>query len=129
MTRDIKEMQRKLDAFCFIYQQVDCLSPLFTYRFSGKIVVRNGKLFDYVQRAVHFNHQSRGVDRMTSIAEKRLLRKKYNIHLLGSFRKTKSTQFSGSVFADRIEQVKKTKLELDLIEMVHGFLDVHGILY
>ena len=71
---DIKELLQKLDAFRFNYQHVDCLYILFKYRFSGKIVVKKGKLFDNVQRAVHFNHQNRGVDRLSRIAKKGLLR-------------------------------------------------------
>ena len=121
-----KELLQKLDAFCFNYQHVDCLYTLFKYRFCGKIVLKSGKLFDNLQRAVHFNQQNRGVDRMPSIAKKRLLRKKFKKHLLSSFQKTKSTQTSGSVFADRIEQVKKTKFELELIKIVDCFLDDHG---
>ena len=35
-------------------------------------------------------------------------------------------QTSGSVFAGRIDQVKKTKFELELIKYVDCFLDVHG---
>ena len=118
-------MLQKLDAFCFNYQHVDCLYTLFKYRFNGKIVIKSGQLFDYLQRAVHFNQQNRGVERMPSIAKKRLLRKKYKKHLLSSFQKTKSTQTSGSVFEDGIEQVKKTKFELELIENVDCFLDGH----
>ena len=41
-------------------------------------------------------------------------------------KKNKSTQTSGSVFAERIEKVKKTKFELELIEIVDCFLDGHG---
>ena len=63
---------------------------------------------------------------MPSIAEKRLLRKKYKKHLLSSFQKTKSTQTSGSVFGDRIEQVEKTEFELELIKIADCFLDGHG---
>ena len=63
---------------------------------------------------------------MPSIAKKRLMRKKYKKHFLSSFRKTKSTQTSGSMFADRIEQVKKTKFELELMKIVDCFLDGHG---
>ena len=63
---------------------------------------------------------------MPSIAKKRLLRKKYKKDLLSSFQKIKSTQTIGSVFADRIEQVKKTKFELELIKIVDCFLDGHG---
>ena len=123
---NIEELLQKLDAFCFNYQHVDCLYILFKYRFSDKIVIKGGQIFDNLQRTVHFNQQSRGVDRLPSIAKKRLLRKKYKKHSLSSFQKTKSTQTSGSVFADRIEQVKKTKFEIELIKIVDCFLDGHG---
>ena len=66
-------------------------------------------MFDNVQRVVDFNHRNKGVDRMPSIAKKKLLRKKYKKHLFSSFQKTKTTQASGSVFAERIEKVKKAK--------------------
>ena len=58
--------------------------------------------------------------------QKRLLRKKYKKHLFSSFQKSKTTQTSGSVFAERIEKVIKTKFELDLIKIVDCFLDGHG---
>ena len=123
---NIKELLQKLDAFCFNYQHLDCLYTLFKYRFTGKIVVKSGQVFDKLQRAVHFNQQNRGVDRMPSIAKKSLLRKKYKKHLFSSIQKTKSTQTSGSVFADRIEQVKRTKFEIELIKIVDCFLDGYG---
>ena len=63
---------------------------------------------------------------MPSIAKKRLLWKKFKKHLLSSFQKTKTTQTSGSVFAERIEKVKKTKFELELIKSVDCFLDGDG---
>ena len=63
---------------------------------------------------------------MPSIAKKRLLRIKYKKHLVSSFQNTKSTQTGGSVFAERIEKVKKTKFGLDLIKIVDCFLDGHG---
>ena len=123
---NVEELLKKLDTFCFTYQHVDCLYTLFKYRFSGKVIAKSGQVFDNVQRAVVFNQRNKGVDRMPSIAKKRLLRKKYKKHLFSSFQKTKTTQTSGSVFADRIEQVKKTKFELDLIKIVDCFLDGHG---
>ena len=61
-----------------------------------------------------------------ALQKKRLLRKKYKKHLFSSFQKTKTTQTSGSVFAERIEKVKKTKFELELIKIVDCFLDGHG---
>ena len=121
---NVEELLKKLDTFCFTYQHLDCLYTLFKYRFSGKVIAKSGQVFDNVQRAVDFNQRNKGVDRMPSIAKKRLLRKK---HLFSSFQKTKSTQTSGSVFAERIEKVKKTKFELELIKIVYCFLDGHGI--
>ena len=83
-------------------------------------------MFDNIQRPVDFIQRNKGVDRMPSIAKKRLLRKKCKKHLLTSFQKTKTMQTSGSVFAERIEKVKKTKFELELIKIVDCFLDGHG---
>ena len=117
----IKELLQKFDAFCFNYQHVDCLYTLQKYRFSAKIVVKSGQLFDNLQRAVDFNQQSRGVDRMPSIAKKRLLRWNYTKQLLSSSQKAKPTQTSGSVSADWTEQVKKTKFELELMKIVFVF--------
>ena len=73
---NIKELLQKLDPFCFNYQHVDCLYTLSKYRFSDKIVIKSGQIFDNLQRAVHFNPQNRGVYRMPSTAKNRLLRKK-----------------------------------------------------
>ena len=123
---NVQELLKKLDSFCFTYQHVDCLYTLFKYRFSEKVIANSGQVFDNVQRAVDFNHRYKGVDRMLSIAKKRLFRKKYKKILFSSFQKTKTTQTSGSVFAERIEKVKKTYIELDLIKTVDCFLDGHG---
>ena len=123
---NVQELLKRLDTLCFTYQHVDCLYTLFKYRFSGKVIAKSGQVFDNVQRAVDFNQRNKGVDRMPSIAKKRLLRKKYKKLLFSSFQKTKSTQTGGSVFAERIEKVKKTKFELDLFKIVDCFLDGHG---
>ena len=63
---------------------------------------------------------------MPSIAKKRRLRKKFKKHLFSSFQKTKTTQTSGSVFAERIEKVKNFKFEFEVIKIVDCFLDGHG---
>ena len=123
---NVEELLKKLDTVRFTYQHVDCRYTLFKYRFSGNVIAKSGQVFDNVQRAVDFNHRNRGVDRMPSNAKKRLLRKKYKKHLFSSFQKTKATQTSGSVFAERIEKVKKTQFEFELIKIVDCFLDGHG---
>ena len=51
---NIKELLRKLDAFCFKYQHVDCLYTFFKYRFSGKIVLKSGQLFDQIAEGSSF---------------------------------------------------------------------------
>ena len=123
---NLQELLKKLDTFCFNYQHVDCLYTLFKYRFGGKVFAKSGQVFDNVQRAVDFNHRNKGVDRMRNIAKNRLLRKNYKKQLFNSFQKTKTTQTSASVFAERIEKIKKTKIEFELINIVDCFLDGHG---
>ena len=108
---NVEALLKKLDTFCLTYQHVDYLYALFRYRFSGKVIAKSRKVFDNVQRAVDFNQRNKEVDRMPSVARKRLLRKKYKKHLFSSFQKTKTMQTSGSVFAERIEKVRKTKFQ------------------
>ena len=45
---------------------------------------------------------------------------------MSALQKSKSTQTSGSVFAETIEKAKRTKFELELIKIVECFLDGHG---
>ena len=99
---NVQELLNKLETFCFTYQHVDCLYTLFMFRFSGKIIAKSGQVFENMQRALDFNHRNKGVDRIPSIAKRRLLRKKYKKQLFSSFQKTKTTQTSSSVFAERI---------------------------
>ena len=94
---DVQGLLKKLDTFCFTYQHVDCLCSLFKYRFSGKVIAKSGQVFDIVQRAVDFNHRNKGVDRVPSIAKKRLLRKKHRkriVQLLSKDKKNADQWFS-----------------------------------
>ena len=45
---------------------------------------------------------------------------------MSALQENKSTETSGSVFAERIGKAKKTKSELELIKNVECFLDRHG---
>ena len=123
---EIEEFLHKLDTFCFNYQQLDCLYTLFRYRFKGKIIAKGENVIDNVQWAVSFNQKNRGVDRMPSIAKKRLLRKKFKQHFMSALQKNNSTQTSGSVFAKKIEKAKKNEFELELRKIVGCFFDDHG---
>ena len=60
------------------------------------------------------------------LQKKKLLRKKFKQHFMSALQKNKSTQTSGSAFAERIEKTKKTELEVELIKIVDCFLDGHG---
>ena len=72
--KDKNDLMQKLDTFCSTYQLVDCLYTIFKYRFDGKIVTKNGQVFDNIERAVRFNQRHKTVESMPSIAKKRLLR-------------------------------------------------------
>ena len=124
---DSKELPQKMDAFRFNYQHVDCLYTVFKCRFSGKTVVKNGQTFDIVERAVDFNHRppKQRSGQNSQHREKDTLEEKVQKQLLSSFQKTKSSQTSELVFAHRIKQVKKIKLELELIKFLDCFVDGH----
>ena len=51
---NFKDLLQKLDAFCFNYQHVECLYTLFKYGFSGKIVIKNGQLYDFFSEGSSF---------------------------------------------------------------------------
>ena len=99
---------------------------LFKYRFKDKIVVKTGQVFDCEQRTVYLEQQDRQVDRMPSIANKKHFSRKYSKHLLSSSKNAKSTQTSGSVSAERSDQTKKTKMEVDFSTVNDCFLDSYG---
>ena len=75
--RDLNDSLAKPDRVCFTCQHVDCFYTLFKFRFSGNVLEKNGEIFDSVERAVSFNELNKRVDKMPSIAKKRLLRKKF----------------------------------------------------
>ena len=101
-----------------------CFLPACKYHII--LLGENEEWLHKIERAISFNQRNRGVDKMPSIAKKRLLRKKFKQHFMSALQKNKSTQTSGSVFAERIEKFKKTKFELELLKIVDCFLDGHG---
>ena len=105
---------------------MNCLYTLFKYRFGGKDFAKSGEVFDNVQRAVDFNQKKQKSGQNAEHCKKWLWRKQLKKPFFSSFRKTKTTQTSGLVFAGRIEKVKRTKFELELNKIVDCFLDGHG---
>ena len=125
--KDLDDLLVKLDRVCFTYQHVDCFYTLFKFRFSGNVLEKNGKIFGSVERAVSFNKLNKGVDKMPSIAKKRILRKKFKKHMLTSVQRSIPVQTTGSVFVERVESVRrKTKFELELMKIIECFLDGYG---
>ena len=79
-----------------------------------------------MQREALFNHQNR-MDRMPSVAKKKLLKKKKAfVELLPKHWLDANYGYFGSVHVPWIEQVRKTRFELELINCVDCFIDGHG---
>ena len=123
---NIKELLQKMDAFCFNYQHVDYLYTLFKYRFSGKMLSRVDS-FLIICRG-QFISSTKVDDWPECLAseeetlEEKLQKKTFD----SSFQKTKSTEISGSLFADGIEQIEKNKIQSELKSLADCFLDGHG---
>ena len=123
---DIKELLQKLDASCFNYQHVDSLSTIPSTDSIAKLLSRvDNFLIKCIRRLISTN-RNRGVDEMPRIAKKRRLRKRYEKNLFSYFQNSKLTQICESIFADRKEEVKKSKLEIFLVKTADCFLGGHG---
>ena len=107
LLRILEELLKKLDRFCFTYQHVDCLYTLFKYRISGKVIAKRGQVFDNVQRAVDFNQRNTEVDRMPSIAQKRLLRKKYKIICSAPFKRPNRRKLVDQCLQKELKKLKR----------------------
>ena len=111
LLEDVQELLKELDTFCFTYQHVDCLYTLFKYRFSGKNIAKSGQVFDNVQQAVYFNHRSRGVDRMPSIAKKRLLSKSTKNICSAPFKRQKQRRPVVQCLPKELKKLKRLNLK------------------
>ena len=130
---NVEELLKKLDIFCFTYQHVDCLYTLLKYRLGGKNIATKGQVFDNVQRGIDLIRETRewtecrALLKRNSCLNKKIQKfKKFKQLFMSALQDNKSTQTSGSVFTERIEKVKKTEVELELIEIVDCFLDGLG---
>ena len=110
LLRNVQELLKKWDTFCFTYQHVDCLYTLSKYRFNGQIIAKSGQVFDNVLRAVDFKHRNKGVDRMPSIAKKRLLKKKYKMQIFSSYQKTKKRRPVVQCLQKELKKLKRLNL-------------------
>ena len=126
LLRNVEELLKKLDTFsspintrtvCIHYSSFDSVK---------KLLQRVDKCSKTCNEQLTLITETREWTECRALKKKRLSRKNFKKHLFSSFRKTKTTQTSGSVFAGRIEKVKKTKFELELKKIVDCFVDGHG---
>ena len=83
-------------------------------------------MFDNVQRAVDFNHRNKGVDRMPSLAKKRLLRKKKQKNFCSApFKRQKQRRPVVQCLQKELKKLE-TQFKFELIKIVDCFLDGHG---
>ena len=106
---------------CIHFSSTASLAKLLS-RVDKSLVIRRGQFISFSKTEEWREYPA---------SRKKTAKEQYKKHLLSSFQKTKSTQTSGSVFADTIEQVKKNKLIktdrlIELMKSVDCFLDGHG---
>ena len=119
---DNKELLQTVDVFntctvCMRFSSADSVSKMLS-RVDNSLISCRRQLLS----------TTKTVERTESAASRKddswgKSKKKYS---LSSYQKTKSTPTSWAVFADRIEQVRKTKYELELIKFVYYVLHGHG---
>ena len=121
-------MLQKLEDLSYLYQTDDCLYTLYKHQFFGNNLEKSGFVFTQLDRAVQDNYENKYVEKLRSVSKKRLSRKKFKRHLLRAEQRNVSTQTMGSSFLDSIQSLKISKYEGELIKIVDGSLDGHGLI-
>ena len=107
---------------------MECLYTLYKHQVFGHTIEEAGLVFTQLKRAVQHNSEYKFVEKLPSAFKKRLSRKKFKRHLLRAEQRNASTQTLRSSFSDRIQSLKNSKYESDLIKIVDCLLDGHGII-
>ena len=128
ISSSIFELLQKMDDLSFQYQTVDCLYTLYKNQFFGHTMDEAGLIFTQLRRAVQHNLEHKFVEKLPSVSKKRLSRKKFKRHLLRAVQRNASTQTLRSSFFDRIQLLKNSKYESELIKIVDCLLDGHRII-
>ena len=76
LSSSVKEILVKIENLSYVYQTVDCLYTLYKHQFFGSIIEESGLLFAQLTGAVEHNLENKYVEKVPSIAKKRLSRKK-----------------------------------------------------
>ena len=95
------------------------------YRLYSNIILSTGEVFNQLDRAVHHNLK-KGAEKMPSVANRRLLSKKFKRHFLCSNQKLASTQTIGSAFLESFRKLRNSKFEHDFLKIINCFIDGYG---
>ena len=106
----LDQILQRLDKYHFTYQIVNCIYTLYKYRFYFNIISSRGEVFNKLNRAVEHNLKCRIPEKLPSVANKRLLRKKFKRPYLSSAQKLESTQTLGSAFFGKDSKSSKLKV-------------------
>ena len=128
ISSSINDLLQKLDDLSFHYQTVDCSYTLYKHQFFGHTKEEAGLVFTQLKRAVQHNSENKFVENLPSVSKKILSRKKFKRHLLRAEQRNASTQTLRSSFFDRIQSLKNSKYESEIIKIVDCLLDGHGII-
>ena len=124
-----KDLLQKLEDLSYLYQTVDCLYTIYKHQFFGNIWEESGLVFTQLDRAVKHNYENKFVEKLSILSnKKRLSRKKFKRHQLRAEQRNVSTQTMGSSFLDRIQSIKNSKYESEVIKIIDCLLDGHGLI-
>ena len=123
-----EDLLQKLEDLSCLYQTVDCLYTLYKHQFFGNNLEVSGPVFTQLDRSVQHNYENKFVEKLPSVSKKRLSRKKFKRHLLRAEQRNVSTQTMESSFLERIQSIKNSKYESELIKIVDCLLVGHGII-
>ena len=121
-----ESLLKKLNGSTFLYQHVDCVFTLYKFRFYGNIVRKNGEIIDELEKAVKYIESHKYLEKCPSITKKRLLRKKFCGRVPTV---TTSTQTCSYSFDKRIQMLRNSKYELDLLNIIDCMIDGQGSVY
>ena len=113
-----EDLLQKLEDLSYLYPRVNCLYTLYKHQFFGNILEELGLVFTQLDRAVQHNYNNKYVEKLSSVSKNRLSRKKFKRHLLRAEQRNVNTQTMGSSFLDRIQSLKNSKYEGELIKIV-----------
>ena len=122
ISTSINELLQKLDDLSFQYQTVDCLYTLYKHQFFRHTKEEAGLVFSQLKRGVQHNSENKFVEKLPGVSKKRLSRKKFKRHLLRAEQRNASTQTLRPSFLDRIQSLKNSKYQSELIKIVDCLL-------